>query len=749
MKINKFFKKLALLALSILPGFMVGSALSTWILGEGMGTKKEITPNTYIDDVLPNYELDANNYDVYVFPNWMYADYVLSGINNGDTIDASYLDKFDAATLFGEKKKSFSSDTNVSSSDASFFGAWTGVTENKNYTYKHFVADTSITLEDYEQIGDPVCSAKDSKGYGLSFCGWSADVVNVSKLGFMNQGNFHYLSAFDPLSNVDETKLSTNDSYSVDGSSFHNKTVFIYPIYTTGKDYNSSEQQPCVRIHGDTAKKFPELNNDHIFQEEYYFSQDTSQGKYSESYYYYNNLVVKKDSIYYLDFSLIDFSYRPLHVDYDPGSWTAGWYNYQASNGYKLRINTLSSEADANGLYHSADTALFAGTEVGKTANILGEGVYNVIAYIGYSKNVNVSTNTSNAFKDLTKEKRPFLLWQDPSWEDTTYAYFKDGRVQLKFYVKIEKVDEFRVIGKNISLDYENGSSLYKYGNGTYVENGVTNPCVDFEINNVRIDGTQTRKKNTFQYGGKEYGYYSNIFTIVSNAYVLDESDRLKSVSKEEAERHTEDRLSKYATSTKKYFGSDSQYGETQTIFEVGAEVTDFSDLENAPMFKGYHPDSSTGYCKSFLRITEKSSNFYNIFVRAYYVYGSDGALSISKVGIALAPHNKQMARIYIYDGIIVNKNNIVRSEDGFINNDDDFMKKGLIGYIEVKTGTSFNENLEITPVNYVSDTKRTVRDYLTHDGGRRFYEHQTELEFKIGNTIKKNMVLFLKKPLS
>lgn len=749
MKNSKFFKKIALLALAVLPGFMVGSALSTWILGEVIGSKKEITPDTYIDDVRPNYELDANTYDVFVFPNWMYADYILSGINSGATIDTSYLDKFDAASLFSEKKSSFSSSTNVSSSDASFFGAWTDVTGNEKYAYKHFVADTSITQDDFEKIGEPDCLAKDSLGYHLSFCGWSADVINVNELGFMNQGNFHYLSALDPLSNIDETKLSTNDSYSVDGSSFNNKTVFIYPIYTSGKNYNSTQQQPVVRIHGDKAEMITELK-DYIFQEEYYFSQDSTQGNYSQSYYYYNNLVVKKDSIYYLDFTPIGFSYNyNSSYTYSPDKWIGGWYNYQTSKNYALNQSSLEFTGDSNGLYHPTYDALFAGSEAGKTANILGEGIYNILVYIGYPTSVNVSTNKPTAFTDLTKEKRPFLLCQDPLLNDTNYAYKYVGNVQLKLYVKIEKIDDFRVVGRNVSFDYENGSPLYKYGNGTYTENGVTNPCVDFEINNLRIEGLKTQKMNYFKYDGKQYGYQSNIFTIASNAYVLDEHERLNTVTVEEATLHSEDRLSKYPNSFHEFFASDEKRKDSKNVFQVGAGATDFEDIQNAPIFKNHDPNQSSGYRKNLFRITEKAGNFYNIFVRAYYVYGTDGSLTISKVGIALAPHDSKTARIFIYDGSIVNKSNIVRTSEGFIEHDDEFMKKALIGYIEVDTGTSFAENLPIVPDNYESDKIRTVKDYLEFDGGRKFYEHQTGLEFKIGTVLRKNMVLFLKKPAS
>ncbi len=749
MKKSKLFKKIALLALAILPGFLLGSAFSTWVLGEVIGTKKEIIPDTYIDDVRPNYELDANTYDVYVFPNWMYADYILEGIDKGLNIDTSYLDKFDAASAFDEKKSAFSSSTNVSSSDASFFGAWTDAADDSKYAYKHFVADTSITQNDFEKIGSPSCGAKDSKGYRLSFCGWSADVENVSELGFMNQGNFHYLSALDPLSNVDETALSSNSEFSIDGSSYNKKTVFIYPIYTSGKNYNSTSQQPVVRLHGDTAEIFPELNNDYIFQEEYYFSQDASEGNYSQSYYYYNNLVVKKDSIYYLDFTPIGFSSNG-YTSYNPGTWIGGWYNYQTTANYSLTQSSLSLEKDSNGLYHPSYEALFAGSEAGKSANILGEGIYNILVYVGYPTSVNVSTNKPSAFTDLTKPKRPFLLCQDPLLNDANYAYRDVGNVRLKLYVKIEKIDDFRIVGKNVSFDYENGSSLYKYGNGTYSADGVINPYVDFEINNVRIDGMKTRTMNTFKYNGKRYSYYSNMFTIASNAYILDENERLTSVSAAEADAHSQDRLEKYPSSYYEFFASDTNEGAETKIFEVGGAQTDFQNIENAPLFQNHDFNQSKGYLKNLFRITENSMNYYNILVRAFYVYEDDGSLRISKVGIALAPHDSKSVRVYVYDGGIVNKTNIVRDSEGFIDVDAEFMKTGLIGSIEVESGASFAKDLPITPDNYDGSGKKwTVEDYLNYEGGRKFYEHQTELEFKIGSKISKNMVLFLRKPVS
>lgn len=749
MKHSKLMKKIAILGLAVLPGFMVGSAFSTWILGDLIGAKKDVVPDTYIDDVRPNYELDANTYDVFVFPNWMYADYILSGINSGATIDTSYLNKFDATSSFNDKKSNYASlSTNISSSDASFFGAWTDTAESEKYSYKHYVVDTAITQDDFEKIGTPSCEAKDQHGYQLSFCGWSADVINVNDYGFMNQGNYHYLSALDPLSTIDETVLSTNTNYSIDGSSFNKKTVFIYPIYTSGKNYDAEEQQPVVRLHGDEAIYYSDLK-DYSFKEELYFCQDTTDGNYSQSYYYYNNLVVKKDSIYYLDFTPIDFSYSysSSGYTYTPGKWCGGWWNYQTSSNYQLSQSSLDFAQGSDSTYHPTYNALFAGSEAGKSANILGEGIYNILVYVAYPTSVNVSTSKPSAFTDVTKSKRPLILCQDPLLNDSNYAYRTVNNVQLKIYVKIEKIDDFRVVGRNVSFDYENGSPLYKYGNGTYTVNGSENPCVDFEINNIYLDGLKTAKMNSFTYDGKSYGYMSNIFTVASNAYVLDETERLKSVSVAEANLHSEDRLTKYPKSSFDFYASDELEGGTLKVFAVGGSATDFENIENAPIFKNHDFSQSKGYRKNLFRITEDSANFYNIYVRAYYTYKSDGSLQISNVGIALAPHESKMARVYIYDGALISKANLVRTTEGFIDHEDETMKKGLIGFIQVESGTSFSLDLAVTPGNYSDALLPTVKDYYNYDGGRKFYEHQTELEFKVGTVIKKNMVLFLKKP--
>ena len=755
MKHSKLMKKIAILGLAVLPGFMVGSAFSTWILGDLIGTKKDVVPDTYIDDVRPNYELDANTYDVFVFPNWMYADYILSGINSGATIDTSYLNKFDATSSFNDKKSNYASlSTNISSSDASFFGAWTDTAESEKYSYKHYVVDTAITQDDFEKIGTPSSEAKDQHGYQLSFCGWSADVVKVDSYGFMNQGNYHYISALDPLSSIDETALSTNSKFSMDGSSFNSKAVFIYPIYSSGKDYSaaSSNPQPVVRLHGDVASEVKFTNyTDYVFEEELYFSQDDTNGNYGSSYYYYNNLVVKDDSIYYLDFTPITFT-GGYYGSYQPAGWPGGWYNYQSTSDSNYSLSVLSTSAsnlttDSNGDLHPSYDALFAGSNANKTANILGEGIYNILVYISYPSTTSVSGTCPSDFKDVTKSKRPLLVCQDPNLTSPTYAYRSEGGVQMNMYVKIEKIDDFRVVGRNVSFDYENGSPLYKYGNGTYTVNGSENPCVDFEINNIYLDGLKTAKMNSFTYDGKSYGYMSNIFTVASNAYVLDETERLKSVSVAEANLHSEDRLTKYPKSSFDFYASDELEGGTLKVFAVGGSATDFENIENAPIFKNHNLSQSKGYRKNLFRITEDSANFYNIYVRAYYTYKSDGSLQISNVGIALAPHESKMARVYIYDGALISKANLVRTTEGFIDHEDETMKKGLIGFIQVESGTSFSLDLAVTPGNYSDALLPTVKDYYNYDGGRKFYEHQTELEFKVGTVIKKNMVLFLKKP--
>lgn len=752
---HSFLRRVGLFALSALPAFGIGSALATWYFdGAYEGTNKRVDADVYFDDVRQNYSIGVNNYTVYFFPNRGYADMVQSAMKSGKFVSESDLDAFDADTYFKNNVSSFSSksyNASVSSSDAGYFGYWE---ENggKSFAYKKMVIDTAITKSQFSSIGSPICDAKDKWGFPAVFAGWTTTVDLEMENGLLSQGDYGLISVFDPLRRTDSKEHGNYTGYSIDGSKLGSKTVFAYPVYTAGKDYSATMPQSVVRLHGDEVTSITESSGatGYIFTEESYLSQE---GTNNGAVYSYENLMVEEDSIFYLDIAPTHYSSSGVPSS-SSRSWDGTWYNYTVGE-----VNASSASTTKDGMKVGSGwitlPALFAGSKSAKADNakFVGEGVYNLYVYLHFYTarygTIGDSSARNSTFSSITKESKPLLLCQDPDQADyaSNRMYINESSEDLiGVYLKIEKVGDVRLVGKNTSLSFMNGTSMFKSRDGTIAKDGKNLPYVDYQVNNVHIEGTNTARQNVFVNDeGGEYGYSSNYFSVLAEGIDLQNGGRIDGLTSSEVQTYNEAEAADYSETFVRFTSTDSiaqGEGVTQTVFEEGVSLTNFTNPDNCPFHLG---QEGGGYRTNIFRITASSYGYYNIMARVYYDYGEDGNAFVSSIGLALAVVKSEQVSIWVFDGSPEKATVLEYDEHGFVDIEN---SPNLLCIITVSSGTPFSKDLVFTPIEAYGGIA-TVKELLEYDGGRKLYDHQLGYELLLGSKIRVNHVAFLKKPIA
>ena len=746
--LRSFLSKSLLFLLVLAPVLSIGTAFSIFYFGDDPSIKKNINSDEYIDDVKPNYKFAEDTYTVYFFPNRGYADLVYTSIVQAGVTDADaaedVLDTYTASaalTYFNNNKSSYKS-TNTSSADARFFGYWEDDDGNASYGYKKITVETALTKAQYAQIGLPKTTALNHSSYTTSFCGWSCDLVNCRTYSFLTMGDFKYTSLFEPLRSVDEVTNSTlGSSRSICGMPKGSKVIFVYPIFSAGGDSYSGNTvsgtyNVHARIHGDVATCIPvdytidNVSRDYSYDEEYETSQyGTNSSSGCSTYHTYKNLVVDETSIYYLDFVLSD----------------GLWRNFKVGNHYQA---TTVSRSVSPSSYSAGDKisgfsydALFYGSKSGKTnsngSTHYGEGVYNIYVLINRNRS---STGTGyTAYNAITTANTPLSLYQTVSTSSSSsHAYYDVWYV----YVKIEKVAEFGLAGISSPLSLDDADNpletFLRCDSGTY--NNA--PYVDFQANNVYIDGEKSKTKKYFSSSKGNYAFQSNVFTTLSDSFEFDDIDMV-SISQSEVDTYNTKMSSAYPLTHKDFYPSDTERGLSSTsdkrMFDGGSDGT----AVPTSYFENTDNLDFTFKQTNFFRITADTSSYYDVLIRVYCKAAAP--TSVTKIGFALAPHDTNNLNIWIYDGSdgkIETAADLARDSDGFIDTDN---SNYLIGTITAEVGDTLATDTVVTPENGYGDgaTSLTVADYLGSD--KVFIDHLTKLSLDIGDEIDKSYVVILK----
>ena len=635
---------------------LFGTAFSTFIFSDSDHVnEKSDDGEGFIDDINNNYTLDANSYTVYFFASPAWAHYVNDvERKEGQTLDDylsfdSYLNYFNN-TLRSKQIGDYNAakynikdigTSGAKANDLKKIGYYPDVKTSDNmdiYGYKKRYADTCISSTTFDSLNNPTTTGRDQEQYRLLFIGWTANIKSAMDYGYNSQGNYDYVSAYDELALLDNAENDCQNEA--------DKVIFLYPVFTAGKEYasvanNRTNGETVVRLHGrntvaltdDDGKVLYAGNTPKIyFENELYFSQNGSR---NAACYSYKNLRVEKNQRLYLDFALSK----------DGGAWGGEWYNFwdsveTASGGiwegeltkldsYK---NSLSSRAELRPLFDTVG-------EKGKTKENHWcawdqPGIYNIYVYPHCEGSSGLSSESdytkissyntlSDEFESIQLSNTSLVWYEDPkdSTKQVSSWYTKLGKY-FKVYVKIEQVMELNLGGGRAkSLEQSHGAQLNRSVNIIPSDNKTDSSSSEvvkegessryYVANNVFLEGTEINETLTSfnSTNGKEYHYPSDVSVVLStgnqavpvikatNETLTDfDAKYHKTYGNENLYNFLNTEVNRYKLATK-----DAMVGDDKEIGGVGLPL--FTDSTAS--------DGNTDY---FVRTTD--SGFYSVFAK-------------------------------------------------------------------------------------------------------------------------------------
>lgn len=393
----------------------------------------------------------------------------------------------------------------------------------------------SISVDQFDNIGTPVAGSdyygwdSDTTRWPLDFSGWTAnrsaaaDIINTSSANY-NQGNFDYVDAFSPLSQI--------DSGNVDGSGANNNVVFLYPIFTTCKNYNknnsegkdldsSSPQQPPVRLMFSNPSGYKGEGH-------YFLSQE---GQNNDSVYSYKNLTIGEDDLdkFRLEVSTMQWTTR-ASIGGSSSSHEIEWTSSWSSTGqtklvdlpgtYNISVRLYNQPYDKNedslnsyalSKYNEAREEDDFGvvvkelvlTNIDLTQETIGQ-----MARDGVAVTIDYGTTSQPG----VKEKAP------KAWVSSRRLWKRDinGISGFLCYIQVERVYEFHLLGGPYgTFNYDETQYFYEGGIGITDTDPKTRT---FGLNNVYFDASERTFTDTYVGVGDEGNrigiFRNNVFTI-------------------------------------------------------------------------------------------------------------------------------------------------------------------------------------------------------------------------------------------
>ena len=380
-----------------------------------------------------------------------------------------------------------------------------GVTAQGNdgkYGYRMLTVYRSISVEQFETIGEPRTTAKDSHGiWTFGFSGWTANREAARNCISHRQGDFKYVDAFTSLTNLDQ---STDD-----GSQAGDNTIFLYPIYSTGKDYSKPEadQQPVVEILDSTLYKGEDGNDSNG---EIFFSQEGNQNPLT---YRYNNFTISQDDISENRYSLRIGELGGGGCAFILGmqkttGWTGEWYPISGS-----QIFTLP------GTYNITAKVFFDADNFGCSRGYFDSFNQNYI---------NQNYGTIDSF--IESEEGVIV---------NSYKAHNTNGCDFFAYILVERVYEFHLMGGPYGTFDYNGETVRPFYDGNIYKEGYTPSAgtnqfvITYGLNNVFIDASGTTFEDRYignpDNNPSEYQasgiFKRNVFTIDAQNLIQQNND--------------------------------------------------------------------------------------------------------------------------------------------------------------------------------------------------------------------------------
>lgn len=273
---------------------LIGTAFSLFKDPDAVEVSGDSEYNNAVDDIEENWILSDNNqqdnyYDIYFFVQQQ------------------------AAKASGDPLINYTPQVSTDS------GYWKsdvlapGVEQQATYGtcgWRKITVYRSISAEQLDSVGVGKTTRDDQEGWTYNFSGWTADKATAAEMIDKQQGEYNYFSSLDNLAELDE---STDD-----GSEAGDHKIYLYPIYTLGKDPaggTSANAQPVVQLQD--KEKDSGTGEDNRF-----FSQT---GSGIDSLFYYNNFTVTQEDIDNEQFHLQVSAMRGTYAGHSYWTWHGRW----------------------------------------------------------------------------------------------------------------------------------------------------------------------------------------------------------------------------------------------------------------------------------------------------------------------------------------------------------------------------------------------------------------------------------------
>lgn len=592
---------LSILAL-LVPLAAVGTAFASFSYSTKVD-KEDKQSGAYIDDIKPNFKIKEDDYTVYFFPSMQFAsDSFLD--DEGNVMDETSI----------REKINTLNPTSDTSGNGTDFGRWNedaladilatqaSINDYLQYYPKKVVTKggPTISLDEYKKVGEPFTTKKDEQGNVLEFAGWSADKDAVTTC-YGSQGDYKLVSAFDDFYSADNDNVN-------DGTKQGDHIVFLYPIFTTGKDFKK-QANSSIKLENEADNR------------NYYFSQ---YGDGNKGYYYLKNIIISKEETWAVKLN---------GVNSKDGGWYDSWRGYHK---------------DGEDVYfYSPD----------KTCAIKEPGIYNAYIYLfrGAPSLNKINITDANDFMTwvYTNNSVPLVYYDAVSSSKQEFAVEENDKFWI--FLKVERVFEYKLLGtEDRGFSYETGgqlhmgrfSSLYP-GVDTLKEYSPSGPWKAYYLDNVYFESTYNYSYNQFASNSNEiYKVKKKVFSFLGDSEEMNVpfspmgQDELDYVNKME---QSNDSTLAYET-----FSLDSEvFSKLDNSNSTDKDGKKYIDFGNATDSNGFPFEyDKNNYLDYFFTSNLKYSSYCRVLILVYF---SSTTGFPTEIKVALAPYQKDSYTLYVY----------------------------------------------------------------------------------------------------
>lgn len=356
-----------------------------------------------------------------------------------------------------------------------------------------------LTTDLLDAVGRPLCYKADNGGwngiidsnysnstYDLTFVGWSNNKSVASTDGYASQADFHIVDTRTPLSVYDTEE---------DGSDADDNIIYLYAIYTSGKDYSKTGDYPDIKNRYDAVniRMYDTGNPNASGKTDFWPTREvTSDGR---EYFAFKNLSITDEQINQnLSFGI---SAAPVNDDGWDNDWldAGGGENDPKRYGVDWGISNAGHYNIYVFVFCDRDYYDGAGTRASLINGHNNEVLRNVqTEYNNWSsssitsnflsdKNI-VSSGNSNGLISYDKER--------DNYEFGDVVLYGPSNHLGGFYFYVERIYEFKMLGGNKeTFDYDDTSLNY------FFDQDGSNTT--FEAHNVFFNNMGIEKTYTFE----------------------------------------------------------------------------------------------------------------------------------------------------------------------------------------------------------------------------------------------------------